>query len=158
MHAETLARDRMPILQPGVPHPLLRHARPARNAARGLRRVQTPLLDRQQKMFAAATRLESVDFLDKEVLRRAAHHRLQHRPAPCPGLVLCARRLAPFAHARASRHTAWAAIPSPRPRCPSFSLVVALTLTASTSTCRSAAISPRMAAACGPIFGCSHTI
>src|SRR5690606_6484783 len=64
------------------------------------------------------------------------------------------RRQAP---SRTSRHTACAAMPSPRPVKPSFSLVVALTLTASTSTPVSLAISARIASACGPTLGRSQT-
>src|SRR4249919_592590 len=67
--------------------------------------------------------------------------------------------LIPYAarSARTSNTAACAAIPSPRPVKPSFSLVVALTLTASRSIPRSAASRSRIAGACGPTLGRSQT-
>ncbi len=54
--------------------------------------------------------------------------------------------------------TACAAIPSPRPVKPSFSVVVALTLTRSGAMPRIAAIRSIIATRCGPIFGRSQMI
>ena len=54
---------------------------------------------------------------------------------------------------RSIRHTASAAMPSPRPVKPSFSVVVALTLTRSMATPRSSAMCAVMRTMCGAILG-----
>src|SRR5690606_21080411 len=157
MHAEALAGDGVTVLQPRIAHGLLGHPRPAGDPARGLDRVHAALLHGEQQVLAAAAGLEPVELLDEEILRRAADDRPQHRLPPGPGQAFPGG-LSGIAHARTSRQAAWAAMPSSRPMWPSLSLVVALTLIASTSTCRSAAISSRIASACGPIFGRSQTM
>src|SRR5690606_9409396 len=157
VHAEALAGNGVAVLEPGVAHGLVGHAGPAGDAAGGLGGVQAALLDREQQVLAAAAGVEAVDLLDEEVFGRAADDGLEHRVSPGAGQAVTGL-LPGFAHARTSRQAAWAAMPSSRPMWPSLSLVVALTLIASTSTCRSAAISSRIASACGPIFGRSQTM
>src|SRR5205085_5888273 len=105
-------------------------------------RVHDALSHRQPKVLATAGRLEAVDLIDAEVFGMDAETRLQH------GLAMRARRQG--AHAFASSTTACAAMPSPRPVKPSFSVVVALTLTCARAAPRSAASAARIASTCGP--------
>src|SRR5690606_37508955 len=149
LHAETLDRHRMAVLEARVADRDLRDAGPARNFAGDEAGVHAALLDGQQQVLAVAAGLEAVQLLDPEVLRAAADARRHHRRA---------ESLHAAAHARTSRATAWAAIPSPRPVKPSFSLVVALTLTASRSTSQVSAMRWRISAACGPTLGRSQTM
>src|SRR5690606_28572846 len=118
--------------------------------------VHAALLDRQQQVFAGAAGCECVDLFDTEVLGRRTETCRQHRCA----MGARPRRLDGCGHAAGvrRRHTACAAMPSPRPVEPSFSVVVALTLIAPSSTPSAAAMAARMAPTCGPIRGCSQTM
>src|SRR5690606_12319733 len=144
LHAEALHGDRVAVLEPGIADRHLRHPGPARDLPGDEAGVHAALLDGQEQVLAVAAGLVTVQFLDPEILRAGADPRRQHRRAE--GLH---RRV----RARTSSATACAAMPSPRPVKPSFSLVVALTLIASRSTPQASAMRWRICAACGPTLG-----
>src|SRR5690606_4659430 len=143
---------RVAILEARMAHVALLHPGPPGDAAHGVRGVHAALGDGQQQVFAAAIGLEGRQFGDPEILPADPVTALQDRRAMRTRQAALANGTPP----RVSRHTAMAAMPSPRPVKPSFSLVVALTLTRPASTCRSAARVSLIARAWGPIFGRSQ--
>src|SRR5690606_28566940 len=154
--AEALHGHRMAVLEPGVADPGLVDARPLREQPGHEGGVHPALLDRQQQVFPGAAGRERVDLVDAEVIGRRTETRRQH----CRAMGVRPGRLAGCGHAACacSRHTACAAMPSPRPVKPSVSVVVALTLITSSPTPSAAAMAARIAATCGPTRGCSQTM
>src|SRR5690606_2915497 len=146
LQAEPLAGDGTPILDPGIADiPELETGDP-RQLPGHILGIQIALFDQQPQVLALPAQLDIEDLGDPEVLRL----RLEHRPAT--GLAV-GPRPQPLAVCAAHRASASTATPSLRPSKPGFSVVVALILTCSSSTCRSSATSTRMLSMCGASFG-----
>src|SRR5690606_6491691 len=130
-----LPRHRMAVLQARMADGTFVDAGPLRQQARDVGGVHPALLDGQQQVLSRAAGLEAIELGDVEVLGRHPDACVEYRDA------MGARQR--IAHARTSRQTACAAMPSSRPMKPRRSLVVALTLTASSAMPKSAAIASR---------------
>src|SRR5690554_2045990 len=134
---EPLGGDGTLVFHAAIAHIHLTHTRQTGNPPGDVLGVEIGFLKLQKDVLTTAIRLEAQHLVDLKVF-----HLL-----PKPGTAI---RLRPGPHGfqaqthcsaptLASRQTVWQAIPSPRPVKPSFSVVLALTLTCSSSTCRSCA-------------------
>src|SRR5690606_8559187 len=137
----------MAVLLAGVADAHLRNARPLRQPLGHGHGIGATLADLQQQVLAFARRLECGQLIDLEIFRHSADGRAQHR---------LAKRQRQRAHSATSNTAACAAMPSSRPVKPSFSLVVALILTRSSSIPSRCATFSRIASACGPTLGRSQ--
>jgi hypothetical protein len=124
MQAEPLAGQSLTIFQAGIADIAHRNASSPRQASRGLLRVEVALFHPEPKMLAGTRQGDIEHLVDLEILR----HSLEHRGATGPAVRRWAEQLI-FGHALTSSATACTAMPSSRPVKPSFSVVVALTLT-----------------------------
>jgi hypothetical protein len=75
VHAEALRGHRMPVLLPGIADAHFRHASPLRQLFGHGHGVGTALANVQQQVLAFTARLEGGQFINLEILRRAAHQR-----------------------------------------------------------------------------------
>jgi hypothetical protein len=107
----------MTVLQSCVTDTHFVDARPFGQCACHESGIQATLLDRQQQVFAFTMGFESTDFFNDKILGTATEISFQY------SITVSTRQ----AHVFTSNTTACAAIPSPLPVKPSFSVVVALT-------------------------------
>ncbi len=124
MQAEPLASQCLAVLQSRVADHLQRHASGAGDAFGSFLGVQVALFHPQPEVFALAGQRNVEHLIDLKILR----DRLQHRAAARLAMRQGTEQLV-FGHARTSKAMACTAIPSSRPVKPSFSVVVAFTLT-----------------------------
>src|SRR5690606_7814617 len=129
MQAEPLAGQRLAILETGVADGPYRHASGAGNTPCRFLGVEVAFLDPEPEMFALPRERNIQHLIDLKIVG----HSLEHGTAACSAMGARPEQLV-FGHARTSSATACTAMPSSRPVKPSFSLVVALTLTWSKST------------------------
>ena len=124
VQAEPLAGQRLTILEPGVADRLERQAGSTGDAPRRFLGIQTAFFHPQPQVLALPRERDVQHLVDLKVLVRGLEH-----GAPA-GLAMGARpQQLQLVHALTSKATACTAIPSSRPVKPSFSVVVALTLT-----------------------------
>ena len=124
LHAEPLAGQRLTILEPGIADGAQRHAGSLGDTARGFFGVQAALFDPQPQVLTVAGQRDIQHFVDLEIFSRG----FQHRAAQ--GLAIGTRaQQFQIIHARSNKATECTAMPSSRPVNPSFSVVVAFTLT-----------------------------
>lgn len=124
LHAEPLAGQRLAILEAGIADRAQGHAGSLGNAPRGLFGVQATLFHPQPQVLAFAGQRDIQHLVHLEVLSR----RLEYRAAQCFTIGPRPQQLQ-VVHARSNKATECTAMPSSRPVNPSFSVVVAFTLT-----------------------------
>ncbi|MNJ48782.1 hypothetical protein D3C77_439860 [compost metagenome] len=129
VQAEPLPGQRLTVLEAGIADAAQRHARCPSQTASRLFGVEVALFDPQPQVFTIARERNIQDFVYLEVIGSGLENRAAQR------LARGARaQQFQFGHAGSNKATAWTAMPSSRPVKPSFSVVVALTLTWSSST------------------------
>src|SRR5450432_2298389 len=134
---ERLPCDRVTILHACITDGLGADASETRQFPGDPVSVRAALFHAQKNMLARTVRHKTEIFIDDEILRRGSQG-----PGQCRPTVGVRQSVQFVGHAQVvgnSRTTASAAMPSPRPAKPSFSLVVALTLIRSMPQPRSAA-------------------
>ena len=124
LNAEPLASQGLTILQAGITDRAHRHTGGAGQALGGFLGVQLSLFDPQPQVLTGALQGDIQHFVDLEVFG----NRLQHRTTEVRTVGARTEQFE-FVHALTSKATACTAMPSSRPVNPSFSVVVALTLT-----------------------------
>src|SRR5690606_38941947 len=129
MQTKPLPRDCDFVLQAGITHIALTQPGKAREPLRGIGSVEVFLFDPKPAMFAATVGLEAHHFFDKKIRRRGAQHGGDRRLAISARPVGQRRLYGGHAVIRSSNTTAYAANPSSRPTNPSFTGVVAPTMT-----------------------------
>ncbi len=145
--AQRLLGDCMAIFHAGIAEIALMHAEEFGDRLSDKTRVAANFTDAHQQLLAFAVIGIAEIFNYHEIFRTGFDH---------PGSSGHAVQVEQFTHARSaftSSATASQAMPSPRPVKPSFSVVVALTLTSSMWQPRSSAMLTRICGTCGSIFG-----
>ena len=124
VQAEPLPGQGLAVLESGIADIALRHAGGAGQTAGRLFGVQAALFHPQPEVFTLTGERNIQHLVDLEIFGRGFQHR------PPAGLAMGARaQQLKLVHERTSSATACTAMPSSRPVKPSFSVVVALTLT-----------------------------